>query len=78
MTKSTWWVDYSWEYEYFDEDTQNWERWEDGDSGRFCCLKKDIKKAVKDHIENYELEGERYRNLKVTINDQYMTTPHEV
>ena len=74
----SWWVSYTWEYEYLDEETGQWESYCDYDSGRFDCPKKDIKKTVTKHIEEVELIGEKYRNLNVTINDSYMTTTVEI
>ena len=75
---NTWWVDYTFEYEYYDSETGEWESYCDYDAGRFKCTKKEIKKNVKKHIETYELQGEQYKNLVVTINDQYITTDCEV
>ena len=75
---NTWWVDYTFEYEYYDSETGSWEPYCDCDAGRFNCTKKETKKKVKEYIETYELQGEQYRNLVVTINDRYMTTDCEV
>lgn len=74
----SWWVDYSWNYEYFDNEEQKWCKYNDGDARRFHCTKKEIKKKVKDYIEKVELQGEQYRNLVVIINEQYITTPSEI
>ena len=74
----SWWVDYAWEYEYFDEDSGVWEQFCDNDARRFDCVKKDIKKRVKNHIIEKEVYDVKYRNLVVTINDSYMTTPEEL
>lgn len=52
--------------------------YEDFDTQRFNCLKKDIKKTVTEHIEEIELKGEKYRNLKVKIDDFYQTTTEEI
>ena len=73
-----WWVEYIWEYEIFDPDDNMWVACCDYDSGRFDCVRKDIKKTVKKHIEEYELQNEDYRNLKVTITLYYLTTPEEI
>lgn len=78
MRNYAWWVGYTFEYEYFDNETGELESYYDSDSGRFNCTKKEIKKKVKEHIETYELQGQQYRNLIITINDQYMTTLTEV
>lgn len=75
---NTWWVDYTFEYEYYDSEDGTWEHCCDFDSGRFHCIKKEIKKNVRNYIETYELQGEQYRNLVVTINDQYITTDCEI
>lgn len=73
----TWWVAYSWTYEYYDSDDKKWYQTNDFESGRFACRKKDIKKEVMACIHD-ELEHEQYRNLKVKIDDYYMTTPEEI
>ena len=73
----TWWVDYSFTYEYFDTEENAWIEYEDFDAGRFHCLKKHIPGAVTAQVEK-DLEGEQYRNLKVKINDSYQTTDVEV
>ena len=38
----TYWVDYSFTYEYFDTDENDWMECEDFDADRFHCLKKHI------------------------------------
>lgn len=73
----TYWVDYCFTYEYFDDEEYDWQKFEDFGSGRFHCLRKHIPGAVFEHVAK-ELEGEKYRNLKVTINDFYITTDFEV
>lgn len=75
----SWWVDYTWQYEYFDKETNEWQpSFLDNDAQRFDCKKKDIKKTVTEYIKKYELAGEQYRKLTVTINDSYMTTTEEL
>ena len=74
----SWWVDYTWEYEYFDEDSGVWESFCDYDAQRFNCTKKDLKKTVTNHIIEKEVYDVKYRNLVVTINDSYMTTTEEI
>ena len=74
----SWWVDYSYSYDLFMEDEQSWENCVDFDADRFNCQKKDLKKVIKEHIEKYELQGDKYRNLVVTINDFYQTTTEEI
>lgn len=74
----SWWVDYTWQYEYFDKEANEWQFSFDNDAQRFNCKKKDIKKDVTEYIKKYELAGEQYRNLTVTINDCYITTAAEL
>ena len=47
------------------------------DSGRFHCRKRDIKKEVESEIRS-ELRYEHYTDLKIKINDFYLTTDFEV
>lgn len=47
----TYWVDYSFTYEYFDTEENDWVEYEDFDAGRFHCLKKHILGAVRSQIE---------------------------
>ena len=75
---NTWWVDYTFEYEYYDSETGTWESYCDYGAERFTCTKKELKKKVRDYVESYELQGEKYKNLVVTINDRYITTDCEV
>lgn len=74
----SWWVSYTWEYEYIDPETKEKETICDHDTQRFYSKKKDIKKTVTDYIENNELSDIQYTNLNVTINECYMTTPEEI
>lgn len=72
-----WWVSYSWTYEWLEEESDEWISDSDFESERFYCNKKDIKKeAKKKAIES--IDGLKYRNLKVTINDCYRTTTEEI
>lgn len=73
----SWWVDYSWSYEVFDEESHFWVIEKGFDGERFACRKKDIKKEAKERITEGELCGVQYRNLKVHIDDCYMTTACE-
>lgn len=73
----SWWVQYSWKYKWYDKDEEVWEI-DDFGSGRFTCTKKEIKKAVTEHIEKYELADTQYCDLEVSIDDAYMTTTEEV
>lgn len=74
----SWLVSFSWTYEYFSVEEGEWFEYEDFDAQRFDCQKKDIKKVVTEHIEKNELQGEKYRNLKVKIDDFYKTTTEEI
>lgn len=75
---NTYWVEYSYIYEIWveiDED-RGWDLESDCDSGRFKCLKKDLEKEVRKKVEK-DLEYEKYRNLKISIYDYYITTDTE-
>ena len=74
----SWWVEYSYSYEVYDQEEQKWDEERDFHSARFDCTKKEIKQAVTDYIKQGVLDGEQYRNLNVYINDCYMTTTEEV
>jgi len=72
-----WFVSYSWTYEWLEEESGEWMSYEDFETERFYCNKKDIKKeAEKKVVES--MDGLKYRNLEVTINDCYKTTTEEV
>ena len=72
-----WWVSYSWTYEWLDEESGFWISDRDFEAERFYCSKKDIKKeAEKRAIES--MDGLKYRNLEITINDCYKTTTGEI
>lgn len=73
-----WWVSYSYTYEWFETEEKQWVKDEGFDEGRFCCQKKDIKAEVKKQIEEEELVGLQYRNLRIVIDDQYITTAEEI
>ena len=73
----TYWVEYSYEYDWYNALDNHWELINDFDSGRFKCLKKDIPSEVEKAVKN-ELEGETYKNLKIKITDKYITTDCEV
>jgi hypothetical protein len=74
---NTWWVGYTYGYEYFDTEENDWLYTNDIEAGRFRCLKKDIRREVEKAIRE-SLEGERIRNLKFDIYEQYITTDCEV
>lgn len=73
----SWWVNYSWAYDWFDSEHNEMDHYDDFDEGRFYCQKKDIKKEVRKKVEE-ELSDTQYCNLKITIDDYYMTTAEEV
>ena len=73
----SWWVSYSWSYAWFDSEHNEMDLYDDFDEGRFYCQKKDIKKEVRKKVEE-ELSDIQYCNLKITIDDYYMTTTEEV
>ena len=74
----SWLVSFSWTCECFCAEDNEWFEYDDFDARRFDCLKKDIKKTVTEHIGEIELQGEKYRNLKVKIDDFYKTTTEEI
>ena len=72
-----WWVSYSWTYEWLEEEIGIWITDSDFEAERFYCNKKEIKKeAEKKAVES--MNGLKYRNLEVTINDCYKTTTEEI
>ena len=76
---NTYWVDYSYSFEYKDPEDEEWYEYEGGDGGRFQCKKRDIKKEVeKQVIFDEAFKPDEYRNLKIIINDYYITTDCEV
>lgn len=73
----TWWVCYSWTYEWLEKENGEWVSDRDFGAERFYYPKKDIKKmAEKKAVES--LYGLEYRNLKVTVDDCYKTTLEEI
>ena len=73
----TWWVSYSWTYEWMEEESGEWITDTDFESERFYCQKKDIKnEAKRKAVES--MIGMKYRNLEITIDDCYRTTTEEV
>ena len=73
----SWWAEYSWSCEVFDEEDQEWVSEDSFEAERFACRKKDIKKEAKKHIEDRWFCGVQYRNLKIRIDDCYKTTACE-
>ena len=74
---NTWYVGYTYGYEYFDTEENDWLYTNGIEACRFRCLKKDIRREVEKAIRE-SLEGERIRNLKFDIYEQYITTDCEV
>lgn len=70
----TYWVEYN--YSYDDILDGEMEHFEDSDSGRFNCRKKDIKKEVEAAIKEDFCGTEK--NLKIEITDCYITTDYEI
>ena len=73
----SWLVSYSWSYVWFDSEHNEIGYYDDFDEGRFYCQKKDLKNEVRKKVEE-ELIDMQYCNLKITIDDYYMTTTEEV
>jgi hypothetical protein len=74
----TYWIEYSIDYEFYDQLEAKWqkEHWHDAD--RFKCRKRDIKNEVHKRLhEELFLDGSE-RNVVITINDCYETTECEV
>lgn len=72
---NTYWVTFSWTYLIW---TGNeWEEVNDCDGRRFRCHKKEIKHQVEEYVKN-ELMYEKYRNLKLIIEDYYITSDVEL
>ncbi len=72
----TWWVNYTYEYDWLNDEGQ-YEHIKDFDARRFKCLKKDIPAMVEIDVKE-ELECETYKNLKITIADKYITSDVEL
>ena len=72
-----WWVSYSWTYEWLEEESGEWISDSDFESERLYCTKSDIKKVTEQNAIR-SMDGLKYRNLKVIIEDYYKTTPGEI
>lgn len=72
---NTWWVDYTYDYDYPNEGGKL-EHIHAGDGERFQCLKKEIKNKVKERVQG-DFGGNEI-NLKITIIDCYITTDYEI
>lgn len=69
----TYWVEYTYQYTI----NHGTEVFEESDSGRFHCRKKDIKKEVEKEILDNFLQDDIH-NLKINIYDYYITTDEEI
>lgn len=79
---NTYWVSFSWTYLLWmgnicEEGEPEWEEADDCDATRFRCQKAEIKHEVEKYIKR-ELEGCKYKNLKITIEDSYITSDEEL
>lgn len=79
---NTYWVSFSWTYllwmgDICEEGENEWEETYDCDERRFRCCKKEIKHQVEEYVKK-ELMYEKYRNLKITIEDYYITSDEEL
>lgn len=79
---NTYWVSFSWTYLLWmgnicEEGEPEWEETDDCDATRFRCPKTEIKHEVEKYIKR-ELTGCKYKNLKITIDDSYITSDEEL
>lgn len=71
----TYWVEFEWYYKtLFDGEWLEEKRTE---ACRFQTHKKSLKKEVEKYVHE-EMEGEKYKDLKVNITDTYITTDYEI
>lgn len=72
---NTYWVEFEWYYKILlDGELVEEKR---AEACRFLSPKKSLKKAVKKYVHE-EMEGEKYKGLKVNITDAYITTDYEI
>jgi hypothetical protein len=71
----TYWVEYEFIGEQWNDNTRSWDLIEDCAGCRFTCLKKDIKKKVQNKILD---DWGDLKFLKLNIYDFYRTTDCEV
>lgn len=77
---NTYWVSFTWTYLLWmevEEGEWGWEEVDDCDAGRFRCPKSEIKHEVEEYVKQ-ELQYDKYKNLKVTIEDFYITSDEEL
>lgn len=74
----TWWVSFSYTYEYLECDGK-WESDSDCDARRFLCREEEIEKKVTEYVkEELDYDNGDIRNIKIEIEDHYITTDYEV
>lgn len=73
---STYWVSFSWTYKYQDPETGELTEEEESEAMRFQCPKKDIKKRVKEYVDDWA--DVPCKDIKITIDDYYLTTEYEI
>lgn len=74
---ATWWVSFSWTYRWYDPWSKTWSDESDCHACRFRCREENIERHARRYVLG-ELDGEEYRDLRITINDHYITTDYEV
>jgi hypothetical protein len=74
---NTYWVGYTYRFKLLNEETNEFEDYEDVDACRFHCLKKDIKKEVEKTIRE-SFGEEEIRDLEINIYEFYLTTDYEI
>lgn len=74
----TWWVSFTYNYEYLECDGK-WESDSSSDARRFLCREEDIEKKVMEYVkEDLDYDNGDIRNIKIKIEDHYITTDYEV
>lgn len=74
----TWWVSFSCTYEYLDSNGE-WDSGDGFDARRFLCREEDIEKKVTEYVkEELDYDIGNIRNIKIEIEDHYITTDYEV
>lgn len=75
---NTYWVEYTFSCQWRHKEDGKWYPETDSSAGRFRCLKKDIKKEVKNEIIDETYYGEELKDIKIKITDCYLTTDCEI
>jgi len=74
----TWWVSFSYTYEYLDGNGE-WDSDSGCDARRFLCQEEEIEKKVVEYVkEELDYDNGDIRNIKIEIEDHYITTDYEV